>query len=756
MFLLSIFDLAGAGNSGGMVSAGLGRGASVGRAMLANKYGQGILGAIATSPIGDYETEYREKMGEIPPIAGFGSKAVRFLRNNLSAFGYWGLIIGPILKWAKNKIFPTKEKQEATIIDNLIGIFTGIITYVVPILTAVAQFFGFHLEYALGADKAAKLQKAAFEKEGKIFIDMDMKKIHDKAKYLKTVLTYPRSVHAKVFRRSSKDRDKDIIFETAFIHGPSGTGKTTAATVILSNWANQKVEQCGFVPTVKMLPMREITERARKLQDIDQGKGSLVEAVDEDLGRVARSKKLDPLLVFGLLIKDIEDGISALAERNKVLAQSGKPLERVAFLIDEYDKLGELIGSTSDDNGENLKGILTRLNALLEQKDSPIIITANKSIEQIEKELDAVCPKKVDKKVWHDSVVVPHRRRLEMVEIYIGEPSTKVQSEIAAKYLLSTYPKDLIDICYGDGDSQFKVELVDNEQTNIDRLAKVIESEITSQHGSNQLNGSYVEHAVVRTILPVMADLAEEERSKAESGDGKRLGYTDEEWDDSKKVGVFDKARAAGIKVNLPMLRKYMQEVQRDRLRGRDDDTSSPDLARKNKSQTAKDIVRAFVRQNKPKLAPDIEKFLSGKIDDARIIELLEKIYTKESEGVYSSYSDVPIQHDKDQAQVSYKHCLRIDTKRNIVQVGYVSSSANVGERKGFSVIDGMTITDEIPLKEFLGDVLGELFVMFGKPKTYDIFELLTNVIGDYKRGVIDPSNVRELVDALNVRRPPS
>lgn len=580
---------------------------------------------------------------------------------------------------------------------------------------------------------------------------MDMKKIHDKAKYLKTVLTYPRSVHAKVFRRSSSS---DIIFESAFIHGPSGTGKTTAATVILSNWANQKVEQCGFVPTVKMLPMREITERARKLQDLDQGKGSLVEAVDEDLGRVARSKKLDPLLVFGLLIKDIEDGISALAERNKVLAQSGKPQERLAFFIDEYDKLGELIGSTSDDNGENLKGILTRLNALLEQKECPIIITANKSIEQIEKELDAVCPRKVDKKVWHDSVVVPHRRRLEMVEIYIGEPSTKVQSEIAAKYLLSTYPKDLINICYGDGDGdgQFEVELTDNEQINIERLAKVIESEITSQHGSNQLNGSYIEHAVVRTMLPIIGDLAEEIRSKAGTVDGKRLGHTEDEWE---KLNVFDKARAAGIKVNLPMLRKYMQEVQRDRLRGRgDDDTGSPELAKKNKTQTARDIVRAFVRQNKPKLAPDIERFLHGKIDDARIIELLEKIYTKESEGVYSSYSDVPIQHDKEQA--SYKHCIRIDTKRNIVQVGYVSSSANIGEKKGFSVIDGMTITEEIPLKEFLGDVLGELFLMFGKPKTYDIFELLTGVIGDYKRGVIDPTNVRDLVEALNVKRPPN
>ena len=724
----------------GMPSFGLDTLWSVGKTSLKNKVGQKVLGAIATSPFGDYEAEYKAAIRGETKKETFGEKCIGFIKNYLTAWGYLAIIPGLLIKWIRHKLYPTPEDRQGSILDNLFALAGNVLFYGGPIAAFIGQILPFQKAFALGERKLWEMQRAEMDREDgqKVFDDMDVNNdIHKPAEKLKNTLTYVRHVHAAIFNRS----DGDTI-ETAFVHGPSGTGKTTGATVILSNWARKKVEKKGFEPKARQLNLRVLEDRADKLRQATLDQAELLGSASKDLGDIVKNNIGDPLMGFENLISDIETEIKENESQNKKRKESGQKEIKLAFFIDEYDKIGTMARKSTDTN--RLVRVITRLNSLIDQKKVPVILTSNKSIKQIGDDLRAV----LSEDLWK-TVVEPHLRRLQNKEIFIDEPAPKEQAEILAKYLLDKFPKELLDIKIGD----YTVNLTDNRVENIYALREPILAEISSQYGSDRLAGSHLERVAI-SCLQSLSSRADEMREAAEvqlgpppdiASGSTRLGYTDAQWED---LSGAEKAKAAGIKLEITKLKQQCRVEQERRVEAMSigDD---PGYAAKHKQGLAKGIAKAFIRQSKARLAPFIPDFLKGKISNDGLLELLGKIYTVSS-GVYSSYDDVSVKVGNEEKL--FKHCIRIDQERGRVQIGYVNSARDIRDKKGFEALGGTEISDEMPLDIFMNEFLNEIFLMYGKPKNTNFFKALVEFSDMLKSGgQIDPDRVAELCDGLGL-----
>ena len=713
---------------------------SIGKTSLKNKLGQKFLGALATSPIGDYETEYKDAIQGNKADKGIVYKITKFIRNYATAWGYLAIVPGLAIKFIKNRLFPTGESKEGTMIDNIIGLVSTVLTYGGPIAALIGQLLPFQKAFALGDRKLAEMQRAEMDRETgkKIFEELDIKKaVHKPAEGLRNVLTYVRKVYADIFNRSDSN---DI--ETAFVCGPPGTGKTAGALVILSNWARKKAERNGFDPKIKQLNLSVLEERAQKIKERSLEKAELIGSASKDLADIVKSDIGDPLMVFELLISDMENDMKENEARNQELIRDGKKPQKLAFFIDEYDKIGAMAKTTTDVN--RLVRVITRLNSLITQKEVPVVITSNKTIKQIGDDLRAVIPESL----W-ETVVEPHLQRLQTVEIYIDDPQPKEQAEIMAKYLLDIFPKEFLDIKFGaDGEC---VPLSDNRIENVYALREPILAHISSQFGSDQLNGRFLE-SVVKSCYRVISSKADEIRQVAPLVGDKRLGYTDDEWDKlngrdkAKAVISADQKNASIVKVTLPLLKKLAQSQQIERLKNKykDDD---PEFAFKHKQSLAKGIAKAFIKQKRDLLGPYVAEFLKGKIDDDSIINLISKIYSVDG-GVYYSYDDVVVPVGEEEK--SFKHCIKIDKATGKVQLGYVTASRDISGKQGFGALGGVELSDEMPLKEFLSEWLNEIFLIYGKPKKVNFFSAI-NTIRDMLKGggQVDPQRYQSLFEDL-------
>ena len=709
-----------------------------------NKFGQRVLGALASGPFNDFESEYRDAIqGKKQQELSGSEKVIKFLKNNF-AWGDIATLAGIFLWWANETFFAPAKDQEPGFMYKLLGIATKILTFGGTPLALIGRMLGLHRERALGEDKIAEMQRAQWDKEGgeKIFRPMDIEKeIHPRANHLKKVLVYPPETKGMVFERSTRK------VETAFIHGPPSSGKTTGAIVILSNWA-RKWELQDHVPVVHQLNLGALEEKAKKFRDEQLSRAEFFANANKDIGDVLRKNIGDPLLVFENLIKEMEQQIQETEEYNKNLPQGQKP-KRIAFFIDEYDKIGKMAQATTDI--DRLVRVITRVNALIhDQTLAPIILTSNKSIKQIGVELRKIVPEEL----WN-TVVFPHLERLQKVAVFVDDADEQGQAEIAARNLLLNYPRSCLQINASDSHGADSAPIVfgDNEQINIDMLTTAIHLEVTSRFGSNRLNGRQMEEVVANQCKECLVQEAGEKRVRTNPDtNGKRLGYTDDEWE---RLSFQDRAKAAEVAINISMIRRLVQAQQAERDKWMEQDPDSGYVF-KSINALGKAIVKAFIRQNKGKIEPHIKQFLKGKIDQDKLLELLQKIYTSKGS---SYYSDEPVTlkmgPEGHEVRKSYKHGVCFDVERGVAQIAFADSSSNISSKTGWEAATNneVTITHEMPLKEFVDELLSEVFLMFGKPRNVQFFQGFASLLDALKTrsGALDVDKLQTAFDQLGI-----
>ena len=713
MFLLNI-GIGGIGGFDGAAQLGwLQKGGEFISVAISNKFGQQIIGGAAYGPFGDYEIPYREEVSGEKQEQNTLSKIWLFIKNQILTYGYMAVIPGAIVKWIKNKISPAtrtvtdqngNERHvpgEGSIFGSILGLIGNVLMYGGPVLSFVGQLTRFQEDFALGSDKAGRLQeKRISNKAGRdIYSEMSVEGIHADAADLEKKLTYRRDIQGKVFNRSQIPNRP----ETAFICGMSGSGKSTGAKVILSNWA-RKVEARNKKPVIIEISVPALVKGADELRRVEYDKAALADKAGKGVGDAFRQRASNPLLVFDMLLTRVKALIKEYKDDPK------HQNEELAFFIDEYDKLGEMAKEGVDI--QQLYGILTGINSLINVKEQkcPIILTANKTRAEYIAELTDVITAGLDDKQKAQVIkdkIVPHNERLGVVEIEINDPAPKEQAEILAKNLLLTFdPEVLSQIYQPAADTPFS--------TRIKELRDILLVEISSKYGSNLLNGRYIEEKAVPDCATTLGNIADAVRESAAENGEKRLGCTDAQWASfGNEEKINEKIKAAGCKLSIDGLRDICVAAQVAR-KAKAEELNDLTYQGLLKDGVAKELVKGYLRDHKLDIRERVLSCLQGDgIGADEVIKILGEIYGHDS-GVFTSrgVSQVELEAGK---LVSYTHGFSIDKSRGKVKIALepTSDPRTVSGLTGFSAALKINHMVEIPLSEFTAMCTSEILSMF-------------------------------------------
>ncbi|GEM_PF-6291916 len=698
-----------------------GKAFEIAQGALDNDFGKSTLGFIGSGPFVNYEADYQAELNGTKESAKKTGilKVFEYIKNGFS-WGDIGTLVGIGLKIVSAKLFKQEKDVQPSPASTVFNLVANILTFGGFLLSRLSQYLDLPRKRALGPEKAGKLFRIKAEQESgeKVLEDLSVESVRAGAAKLTPKLVYEDEQKGLVFSRNDLELNNIPGGISAILHGPPGTGKTTGAIVILSNWADM-VESQGCEPVIKKLNLAVLDKYAKKKRQEVLSQLSMVKNIHEGLGKHLMKEADDPLIAFETLIHEARDLVNKAEERNKNLQPGEKP-QRVAIFMDEFDKIHGWALQGADQ--ERLSRLIQEFNNLFGNAKHPVILASNKRVKDFEQ---LPVPK--------DEVLAPFLDRLRAKQIPVESPTPKAQAEIIANNILALC-KPLMDFAEirEDGSSEGKiVDLNCSYSEQKRKLKEYIYKYVSRLAGSNNINGRHLEIAIAGLLVSNLSTKANELRQEAADG----FGVTDKEW---IIKGGIDKAKIAGVKITLQNILEAVKKQQEFYLNS--DEAEGKSVVN---NDVAFGAMKAYIKASQEEIRKSAKAMnvSTGAGNPADTLKVLVGAYDVVQGENFTSYVQ-----KADESKLfehegkKYIHCIKVtrpigankEKNQPTVQIGFCSygSDAYRGlmEPQGFSSRKEQFDwhwSDSYMLNDFISKLQEEIAIVFDDKFGFGLFSKL-------------------------------
>lgn len=282
------------------------------------------------------------------------------------------------------------------------GIFSGACF----VLGRVGQALGLHREFVFGSEICEILVKEYENETGKkCFVRLDNEKLVKDAERQENVLAYNQDKSHEITERHTLEQ------LGGFFSGTWGTGKSEGVKLILGNFVKRiQAENKGI--EIFKLDLGNFDEALKRYDRIQRKGKEALSLINGELGE-ANIGGNKTLIALQYLIRRCKEAIQEAKGAGK----------SSAIFIDEWEKVFEPRKLQGCDP-EEISRLFTELNYLLEDNYGNVLITSNKTCDQLEEELRNIIP---------SNVLGAFIRRLK--ETIIELPDSNTQARIISNYI---------------------------------------------------------------------------------------------------------------------------------------------------------------------------------------------------------------------------------------------------------------------------------------------------------------------------------
>ncbi len=374
---------------------------------MGSSMGQDLIGGVLAKPVfSDVRktTEARLKNGgtninkDINPFI----KAFQWVKDS---FSYGDLFAGCGLGFM---LFNHKflGSTESGFFGRSLNWVAGIVSGASFALGRIGQALGLHREFVYGPE-ICKILVQEYENESgkKCFLKLDNDQLVQHAEKQENTLAYNQDASHEITERHTLGQ------LGGFFSGTFGTGKSEGVRLILGNFVKKMKAENKEVEIFK-LDLSNFDEALKRYDRIQKKGKEALNLIQDDLGEgnIGGNKTL---IAFQYLIGRCKETVQASKESGKASA----------IFIDEWDKIFDPRKLHGCDP-EEISRLFNELNYLLEDNYGNILITSNKTCEQLEEELRNIIP---------ENVLGAFVRRLK--EVIIELPDSNTQARIISNYV---------------------------------------------------------------------------------------------------------------------------------------------------------------------------------------------------------------------------------------------------------------------------------------------------------------------------------
>lgn len=315
----------------------------------------------------------------------------------------------------------------------------GIVSGASFALGRIGQALGLHREFVYGPE-ICKILVQEYENESgkKCFLQLNNEQLIQHAEKQENTLAYNQDTSHEITERH------DLNQLGGFFSGTFGTGKSEGVRLILGNFVKKMKADNKEVEIFK-LDLGNFDEALKRYNRIQKKGKEALNLIKDDLGE-ANIGGNKTLIAFQYLISRCKETVQASKDSGKASA----------IFIDEWDKIFDPRKLHGCDP-EEVARLFNELNYLLEDNYGNILITSNKTCEQLEEELRNIIP---------DNVLGAFIRRLK--EVVIELPDSNTQARIISNYVDTSIKGNELsydkDFSFTVGEEKEKVEVTTKKQ----------------------------------------------------------------------------------------------------------------------------------------------------------------------------------------------------------------------------------------------------------------------------------------------------
>lgn len=377
------------------------------RQFMGSSIGQDLIGGVLAKPVfSDVRktTEQNLKSGasnskkDVNPFI----KAFRWMTESFSygdlfaGFGLGFMLVNhKFLGSSENGFFGRSLNWAA-------GIFSGACF----VLGRVGQALGLHREFVFGPEMCEILVKEYENETGKkCFVQLDNESLVKHAEGQGNILAYNQDMSHEITERHTLGQ------LGRFFSGTFGTGKSEGVRLILGNFVKKMQAENKGVEIFK-LDLGNFDEALKRYDRIQRKGKEVLGLINDELGE-ANIGGNKTLIALQYLVRRCKETVQTTKESGKASA----------IFIDEWEKIFDPRKLQGCDP-EEVSRLFAELNYLLEDNYGNILITSNKTCEQLEEELKNIIP---------TNVLGAFIRRLK--ETIIELPDSNTQARITSNYI---------------------------------------------------------------------------------------------------------------------------------------------------------------------------------------------------------------------------------------------------------------------------------------------------------------------------------